>query len=355
MKQKAVYSFGVFIIVMAFVQTVFAEVQVTVLCELQQRPGNPAVGPDGTVYFSMHPFDNPEYKIMRLEKGHAVPYPDNEVSKGLVAVIGIQTTRDGILWWLDMGNEAVSPKLVGWDTRANRLKAVHVIPREACVANSFLQDFAIDEQRNKAFIADMSRAGMIDESQPAIVVLDLATGQTRRLLQGHRLFQPGGKPLVAEGKIMRTTDEKGVVHEVKLGLNPIAIDPENKWVYFASMSPGSLYRVSASILGDFSKSEDAIEKVIEMYAQKPSSDGIAVGENGRVYITNVDQSAISIADTSGTRLWTNDSRLIWPDGLYIAPDGSVVATVNQLNRAPAFNDGNSRAKKPFLLVRFSEK
>ncbi|MDY6839844.1 MAG: L-dopachrome tautomerase-related protein [Thermodesulfobacteriota bacterium] len=336
-------------------QPAFAEPQVAVLSELQQRPGNPAIGVDGTVYFTMHPFDNPEFKVMRLENGKAVPYPNEEISKSLAAVIGIQATKDGTLWWLDMGNETISPKLVGWDTKANRLKAVHVIPREASVANSFHQDFAIDERRNKAFIADMSRGGMIDESEPAIVVMDLNTGQVRRVLQGHKVFQPGDTPIIAEGKAMGMKDEKGSVHDIKLGLNPIAIDPGNEWVYFASMTPGKLYRVPARILGDFSKPESAIEKAIEAYADKPSCDGIAAGENGAVYITNVDENAISIADKSGTKIWVKDDRFVWPDGLYIAPDGSVVVTVNQLNSAPAFNDGESFAKKPYLIMRVIDK
>lgn len=38
---------------------------VEVLSELTEHPGNPAVGLDGTVYFSMHPFDAPEYKVMQ--------------------------------------------------------------------------------------------------------------------------------------------------------------------------------------------------------------------------------------------------------------------------------------------------
>jgi sugar lactone lactonase YvrE len=355
MKQKTLFSFLVLLVFTAFSQPAFAEPQVTVLSELQQRPGNPAIGPDGTVYFTMHPFDKPEFKVMRLENSKAVPYPNKEISKSFAAVIGIQATKDGTVWWLDMGNETVSPKLVGWDTKANRLKAVHVIPREASVANSFHQDFAIDERRNKAFIADMSRGGMIDESEPAIVVIDLNTGQVRRVLQGHKVFQPGDTPIIAEGKAMRMKDEKGKVHDIKLGLNPIAIDPANEWVYFASMTPGKLYRVPAGILGDFSKPESAIEKAIEAYADKPSSDGIAAGENGTVYITNVDENAISIADKSGTRLWAKDDRFVWPDGLYVAPDGSVVVTVNQLNRAAAFNDGKSLAKKPYLLMKISEK
>lgn len=328
--------------------------RVVVIGELDQRPGNPAVTSDGTVYFTMHPFDAPEFKVMRLEDGKPTPYPNKEISSSYAAVIGIQATKDGTLWWLDMGGTDLSAKLVGWDTKGNTLKAEYIIPPEASVANSFHQDFCIDEKRGKAFVADMSRGGMIDKSDPAIVVIDLKNGEARRILSGNDVFQPSETPIIAEGKAMQMKDAEGKVHEIKLGLNPITIDPSNDWVYFSTMTPGKLYRVPAEVLGDFAKPEAEIEKAIEVYADKPSSDGIAAGAEGRIYITNVDKSSIDVADASGTRTWSADPRMVWPDGVYVAPDGSVVATINQLNRAAAFNDGEGGEQKPYLLIRISE-
>ncbi|MEM0966446.1 MAG: L-dopachrome tautomerase-related protein [Verrucomicrobiota bacterium] len=327
---------------------------VTVLGEFPQRPGNPAVGPDGTVYFSMHPFDNPEFSVMRLENGAAVPYPSEAMSRDFGSVIGIQATQDGSVWMLDMGSEDLSPKLVGWDSETDQLKAVYTVPREARVPNSFLQDFAIDEKRQKAFLADMSRGGLIDASEPAIVVIDLQTGDTRRVLSGDPVFQPSETPIIAEGKEMQMRDTDGTVHPIKLGLNPIAIDPENEWIYFGPMTPGNLYRVPAAVLGDFSQPEEVIRDSIEIYAEKPSSDGIAAGKNGVVYITNVDESRIDAADGGGTNPWAVDDRLIWPDAIAIGPDGKAVVVANQLNRAAVFNDGQSLAEPPYLILEISD-
>ena len=98
----------------------------------------------------------------------------------------------------------------------------------------------------------------------------------------------------------------------------------------------------------------SVEEAIEVYAEKPSSDGIAVGKNGAVYITNVDKSEITLVDISGTRTWAQGEQLIWPDGLFVAPDGSVVVTVNQLNRAAPFNEGESLAEKPYFILQITE-
>ncbi|MEO1351705.1 MAG: hypothetical protein AAFW84_23355 [Cyanobacteria bacterium J06635_15] len=97
--------------------------------------------------------------------------------------------------------------------------------------------------------------------------------------------------------------------------------------------------------------EADLAAAIEPFAEKPSSDGIAADGQGRVYITNVAENAISIADATGTRIWAQDHRMVWPDGVYVAPDGSVVATINQLNRAASFNGGTSGAETPFLILR----
>ncbi len=88
--------------------------------------------------------------------------------------------------------------------------------------------------------------------------------------------------------------------------------------------------------------------------QEALQDMQAAGANDTVYIANDDENAISIADQSGTLLWAKQARLVWPDGLDVAPDGNVIVTVNQLNRASALNDGTSLTKKPYLLVGISE-
>ena len=201
----------------------------------------------------------------------------------------------------------------------------------------------------------MSRGGIVDESSPAIVVLDLDTGQARRVLEGHESFQPQtGQTMIAEGKPLTFTDPQGSQYPVELGLNPIAIDAQNEWVYFSTIHPGTLYRIPAAMLGNFAVDETELAAAIEPFAEKPSSDGIAADGQGRVYITNVADNAISIADATGTRIWAQDDRLVWPDGVYVAPDGSLVATINQLNRATPFNGGTPGAELPFLIIRIEE-
>jgi len=283
--------------------TLSAAPSIDVLSELTQRPGNPAVAPDGTIYFSMHPFDSPEYKVMKLEDGTGTPFPNKELSSSFSAVIGIQVDALSRVWILDMGSAKQSAKLLAWDTATDQLHQVIYLPKEVLAANSFVQDFALDQKRGQAYIADMSRGGMIDASEPAIIVVDLNTGHSRRMLQSHPFLQADAdKTMIVEGKPGTFTDDDGQSQALQLGLNPIAIDAQNEWVYFSTIHAGTLYRIPAKLLADKHADDATLVAAIQDFAPKPTSDGIAADGTGRIYITNLEDNAISIADSSGTRI-----------------------------------------------------
>ncbi|MDC0660555.1 L-dopachrome tautomerase-related protein [Leisingera sp. SS27] len=326
-----------------------------VIAELGKRPGNPALGPNGEIYLSMHPFDAPEFKVVRLDRdGELAPFPTPEISSSFVNVIGISSTSDGVIWMLDMGGDAQSPKLLGWSVPENALTAVHYIPLEGTGANPFFQDLAIDLGRKRAFIADMSRGDLVGLSEPAIVVIDLETGATRRLLEGAAIFQPKlDAPQRAGGEEMTFTGADGVSQPVPLGLNPIAIDETASYVYFSTITPGPVYRVPAEILGDFDKSDDEIAAAVVTVGEKETSDGIAVsGET--VFLTNVDTGAIEALENGERRLVSKDPRLVWPDGLDIDKNGDLIVTANQLHKAAPLNRGSAGGKPPYLVVRIQD-
>lgn len=324
------------------------------LIELDQRPGNPAVAADGTVYFSMHPMDGPEFKVMRLEDdGQATPYPSEEFSKSLGAVIGVFVTRDGVLWMLDMGSPETSAKLVGWSTVTDTLHAVHYLPNEVSVGNSFHQDFAIDEVRGRAFIADMSRGDMVGESLPAIVVIDLNTGETRRVLEAIPALQPKDDPVAnVNGNPMTFTDADGNTTPLRLGLNPIGIDQASRYVYFSTITPGPMVRIDAALLGDFDATEDQLAAAIEEVGPKPTSDGIAV-DGDTVYITNLEDNAITALHDGKLHHAAQHPTISWPDGVAVAADGSLIVTINQLHKVPPFNGGVNGGEPPFMVVRIA--
>lgn len=322
-----------------------------VVAELPFRPGNPAVTPDGRLLFSLHPLDEPEFKVMEWRDGRAIPFPNPEVSRGLAAVIGLRAGADGIVWTLDMGAPGRAPKFLGWDTRADALHREVPLPGDVLRTNSFLQDFALDQERGIAFVADMTRGDLTGPSDPAIVAVDLGAGAARRLLGGHPSVAPEDVPMVAEGRTASARGPDGRPMELRLGLNPITISPDHAWVYWGPMNGNGLYRARAADLADPNLSAATLASRVERYREKRTSDGITVDGAGNVYVTDVGANAIGVAAADGYRILVQDPRLIWPDGFAFGPDGWLYATVDQLNRHAALNGGTEGGRPPYLIVR----
>lgn len=349
--------------------TVGGETGLEVVARLDDRPGNPAVTPDGRLFLSLHPFpygDPSPYRVVEvLESGGTRPFPNEEWSTapdesgvGLNDVIGVQSDRRGVLWILDMGGEDLSaspPKLVAWDTRRNELHRVIHIPPHALRPNSFQQDLAIDEVRGAIFIADVGRGDLFGPSDPAIVAVDLDTGYVWRTLQEHPSLQPEEDvSLAVEGRQVRALNSDGEPQEPKLGLDPIVIDPQNEWVYYGSVHGTSLYRVRSADLLDANLSPDELGERVEHYGEKAPCDGIGIDIAGNVYVTDLENNAIGVTGPDGRYqiLIRDDEHLIWPDGMSYGPDGFYYVAVSQLHRAAPLNAGEEASETPFEVLRF---
>jgi sugar lactone lactonase YvrE len=340
--------------------------ELEVAARLDNRPGNPALTPDGRLIVSLHPFPygdpSPYHVVEVMEDGSTRPFPNEEWSTapdedgvGLTAVIGVQSDRRGVVWIMDMGGGELPPKLVAWDTRRDELHRVITIPPHARVPNSFPQDLAIDEVRGAIFIADVGRGDLFGPSDPAIVAVELDTGYVWRALEGHQSLQPEEDVSVEiEGRPIRAENPEGEAEEPKIGLDPIVIDPANEWVYYGSIHGTSVYRVRAADLLDRSLSREELAERVERYGEKAPSDGISIDGAGNIYVTDLENNAVGVTTPDGGYrvLVRDDERLIWPDGFSYGPDGYFYVTVSQLHRSAVFNAGEETSETPFLVVRF---
>ncbi|WP_454659146.1 SMP-30/gluconolactonase/LRE family protein [Bosea beijingensis] len=301
-----------------------------VVATMDARPGNPAITPDGRKILSVHPLDHPKTKMVELgSDGGTRVYPSAEFAAGedatLKAVIAIRIADDGTAWILDLG----ARKLHAWDTKAERLVRTIDIPSEVLRPASFLQDFALDQKRNRVIIADMTQVDLKSAPQPAFVVIDLGTGEARRIAESHPALMP---------------ETKG-----GLALNPITIDPAYDWVYFGALNGRTINRVPAAA---FDGTASEVTAHIEAYGPKPFSDGITVDSAGNVYVTDIEHHAIGVTTPAGYKIVAELPKgQSWPDGFSFGPDGFVYATVNQLDRSAALNGGKDSGKPPFQLVR----
>jgi hypothetical protein len=202
-----------------------------VVAVLDHGPGNVAVTPDGRVILSQHQFYSPELRVVELlPSGRTIPFPTPAWARapgadgiGLNAVLGIRSDRNGVVWMLDNGGAV--PRVVAWDTRADRLHRILAVPAPATRPGSFHNDLAVDVDNRALYLADFG-----GDNGPAIVVVDLATGQARRVLEGHPAVQAEDVATVIEGRPPRMKHPDGSVREARVGLNPITIDARSEWV-----------------------------------------------------------------------------------------------------------------------------
>lgn len=296
---------------------------------LDERPGNIAISKEGRMFLTVQPLLHPNTKALEISAiATNSAYPNKKYSTGkesiIKAAIGIKIDKDDNLWILDLGDK----KFVVWDTKKDKLKKIIRIPDEVLAPASFLQDFALDEKRNRIIIADMTQGDLKSAPTPAFITVNTISGKAKRIAQGHSSMMP---------------DFKG-----GFALNPIAIDPSFEWVYYGALHGKKIYRIPAS---SFDNEKNVIKNIKE-YGIKPYSDGIAADSKGNVYITDIQNDAIGLTTSKEYKILAKlPSGQSWADGLTIATDGYIYATVNQLNRAAALNNGKEEGVGPYLVVK----
>lgn len=314
-------------------------------------PGNIAVGPDGRIFLSVHGFFGQPVKLVELlDDGSTRPYPDTtwayapkDGKHGLHDVLGLNVDKHGVLWLLDGSGADHAGRLVGWNTKTESLHRIIYLAAPVIRSTSFLNDLAVDTTNNAIYIADTAGDGLA-----AMIIVDLETGQARRVLEGSKFTLPEDVDIVIDGRTMELGGQPA-----RLGINPITIDPANEWVYFGSMSGTSLYRIKTTHLMDASLDKHALENHIERYGDKPISDGITVDGGGNVYITSITDDSIGVVGKDGEyqTLFKRDD-LSWPDGFAYGPDHKIYATINELHRSPVLNNGENGSQNEMKVVRF---
>ncbi len=328
------------------------EPQLELVAELTQGPGNIAVTPDGRLIISQHPIYQPEIRVIELlPDGSVRPFPNaawaaerNALDIGFDGVLGIQADQDGIVWMLDNGRK--SSRLVAWNTRDDLLHRIIEIGAPARARGSFFNDIAIDPVNRAVYISDASARN------PALVVVDLESGNARRVLEKHASVMAQPIAMVIGGNtygIGKDGQPRG-----QIGVDGITIDPASEWVYYGASQGTDLWRVRALDLVDDELTDAELAARIERHGDRPVCDGITIDSAGNVYITDLTSDAIGVTDTNGDyRILHQDEKFLsWPDGMAFGPDGYIYVVSNQLHLSAPFNRGKNLAQPPFHVSRF---
>jgi sugar lactone lactonase YvrE len=235
----------------------------------------------------LRPFPDAEWNSWRNAKKNEISPEDH-----FVCVQSVVVDRRGSLWVLDPAAPATEqqvkggPKLVQIDLSSNRVVRVIPFGRDVAPEGSYLNDVRFHPDGKRAYLTDSGATG-------ALVVLDLQSGEARRILDGHPSTQPEKDVVVSHhGKELRRPDGRGA---------------------------------------EFSA--DSIE-----VTQTGVSDGYWMDASGRLYISAAEEDAVKRLLPDG-RIETvvQDPRLRWPDSFAEGPDGTIYVTSSHIMDNMWFN------------------
>lgn len=266
-------------------------------------------------------------------EGNAV---DGAPATRLRNVLGFHVDRlNGWLWALDMGFVAGEPeapaggqKLMVYDLASG--KVVKRVPLDAVAdrKGSFLNDVAVDERRRIAYISD-SGLRSAPANQAAIVVVDLARGQARRVLHQHASVMPA-----PGAKVSSHGEEVWPGNPLTLGINGIALSPDGETLYWTVTTGTKAYSLGTALLRDRRIDDAKLRAAVTVLGDVGgNTDGIVTAPDGRVYITDVTRNGIARFDPATQRieLVASHAGVRWPDTPTFAPGGDLFFTASRLD------------------------
>lgn len=311
--------------------------------------------------------DKVDFTVAEIVNGREVPFPDaainrlnlNNPGESFVSVQSVVVDPRDRLWIVDTGSinllpivSKAAPKLVCVDLATNKIiKTIRFDTSEAVLPTTYLNDIRFDLRKGTegtAYITDSSSSG-----PNALIVVDLASGQARRVLNGHPSVSP--EPLFAatvEGKNLKEDKPDAPPMHIRLGVDGIAISADGTRIYYCPLASRKLYSVSTAALLNPNLSETEVAAAVRDEGAKPAADGLESDAEGRIYSTDYENRGIKVRGTDGVyETLVEDPKVVWADTMSVAPNGFLYFTSNQLNRQAGYNDGRDLRRRPYHLFR----
>lgn len=317
----------------ATLQSVFAS---------DKQLGAVAIAPNGRLFVNYSRwFGAVPVAVAEIVNGQPIPYPNqtwnqenkSPVHKHFLSVQSVYIYRNGKhLWVVDAANPQMQGlvtggvKLVQIELQTNQVSRVIQFDTSAAPAGSYFNDVRIDLPRQVAYLSDLGLG--------AIIVVDLTTGKSRRLLVGHPSTKSEQITMSVNGKPWLMPD--GTARRVSV--TGIALDLSGDYLYYKSLTGRKLYRIGTKYLRDTSLSNEALASKVEYLATVGGTDSIEFGPDGYLYLTTYERNSISRYKDGILTEVIQDARLSWPRSIAFAPDGTMYVTTYRLHEGDKPSD-----------------
>ncbi|MDE1155654.1 MAG: L-dopachrome tautomerase-related protein [Acidobacteriaceae bacterium] len=327
------------------------------------EPSGVVVTPDGKIFLTF-PRITAEQKgptLARLEGNRLVPFPDaawnqehGEASSRFVSALGLTLDAQGRLWVLDEGRAAKGvtehdgPKLVAFDPSSGKLLQRVVLRAPALMPDSHVNDLRVDARAGHSAVAYISDSSYAEH--PAMMMVDLATGQQKRLLCGSpSVSADKGFTVMLDGRVSRYSSTNPTAPQA--GIDGIAVTPDGSRIYYQPLFSRHLFSVSTEALRAAAGCNTSLASQVREEGETGMVDGMTFAADGTLYLTDIERHAIlQRSRIGGIQVLAHDPRLLSPDGIFV-DEHYVYVSVGQWYRLAAFHGGVDQRKPPYLLVR----
>ena len=307
---------------------------------------------DGRAFVAFPSADGPGVQAAEIAPdGTLTPYPDaawnavHQPPRSEGAFVCVNTLRigpDGRLWIVDAGATGIGKpavtggaRLFAYDLADNRQARI-IDLANGLKPNSYIDDIRFNGDRLYA----------TDAGEPGLLVVTLADGHVRRVLDGHPLLTDR-RTMRADGEVLTDVDGK----RVKVHADQLEVSPDGRWLYLQPSS-GPLARAPTALLDDPATPAERLAAAVEPFFDSGTTGGTAIDAAGNLYISQTDERRILKVTPDGDAMTLiADPRLIWSDAMWIDRDGWLWIPSTQLNRTPGMNGGRLAVEYPVWIYR----